>query len=397
MNADEQKLFLEHVYALHNDPVLLSIFQKYGIGCFRRSSVLRNFDRFLEKVDFSGDCCVEIGTRHGLTALVLSRRFNKVISIDNTPNELKHEILKFTGIKNVEYIDCKDNAHKAEIIKSLKFDAAYVDADHAKDTYADFELVQECGRVLFDEFWPDQPAVWRLVNSLYDSGEVQSDWNFAVWVRREMDRFIRDFAGTKDDDLIQCTSQGVAYQRDMSKRIKYDEPYYENYRSLEGSEIANKLNEGRVALVNKYVGSDPVLDIGVGSCEFIRSRNGNTCGYDINPRAIKTLKYNGLWSDDFSAFRAFTFWDVIEHVCNPDDYFKKIKSGSHLFTSLPIFDDLKDVRKSKHFKPGEHLYYWTERGFIDWMKLYGFVLLETSDFETRAGREGITSFAFRRN
>ena len=178
---DEEKLFYERFYALHRDPLLLSVFSHFGIGVFRRSSVLENFEIILGKTNFSGKRCVEIGTCNGLTALVLSRHFDEVVSIDIVPNDLKHEIAKFCGIQNVRFLDCKDNADKAAIINGMSFDAAYVDGDHIRDTESDFGLVRRCGRVLFHEYWPAQPVVWNLVSELKASGTVITSGKFALW------------------------------------------------------------------------------------------------------------------------------------------------------------------------------------------------------------------------
>lgn len=41
--------------------------------------------------------------------------------------------------------------------------------------------------------------------------------------------------------------------------------------------------------------------------------------------------------------------------------------------------------------------YWTAQGFIDWMALYGYRLIEQSAHETDAGRESIGAFAFCRD
>lgn len=211
-----------------------------------------------------------------------------------------------------------------------------------------------------------------------------------------MDSIIETFRGRPDGDLMLCEHQGVAYQRDMSQQVHYNGAYFDKYVGYEGTPLAHAINAGRVALVNKYVGADSgVLDVGVGSGEFIKSRP-NTFGFDINPKAVDWLKASMRWADCFGAFEAFTFWDVLEHVETPDDYFGRIHDGAYLFTSLPIFEDLKRVRESKHYRPGEHLYYFTEAGFASWMARHGFRLLETDDFETRAGREAILSFAFRR-
>ncbi len=86
----------------------------------------------------------------------------------------------------------------------------------------------------------------------------------------------------------------------------------------------------------------------------------------------------------------------VEHVAAPQEYFERIAPGAAVFVSLPIFATLDAIRGSKHYRPGEHLYYFTHAGFVAWMALYGFRLLEASDHETQAGRDGIMAYAFRR-
>lgn len=213
-----------------------------------------------------------------------------------------------------------------------------------------------------------------------------------------MDELIKRFETVADRDLKQCAARGVAYQADMSRPVQYDDAYFQNYVNLEGQEIARRLNAGRVDLVNRHAGADGLtLDVGIGSGEFIKSRGANTFGRDVNPRAVEWLKQENLFSEDMGAFKAFTFWDVLEHIDVPNNYFKRMPEGSLLFTSLPTFDDLNRVRKSRHYKPNEHFYYWTQQGFIAWMALYRFRCLEISRFETEAGRDDITSFAFIRD
>lgn len=178
---DEEKLFYERFYALHRDPVLLSVCKEFGIGVFRRSSVLEGFDEFLREQKFSGDRCMEIGTCNGLTALVLSRYFKEVVTIDVAPNNTKRAVAKFAGADNIKFVDVKNNAEKAKAIQALKFDAAYSDGDHARDAISDFELVKHSGRVLFHEFWEAQPAVVNLVHSLR-SGRITTKGKLALWI-----------------------------------------------------------------------------------------------------------------------------------------------------------------------------------------------------------------------
>lgn len=151
-----------------DDPMMQRIFKLFGPSVFRRSSANVEFPDFVRRVA-SGRVCMEIGTLNGLTAFVMSQLFDQVIvvSIDAEHSRgKKYEIAEAIGCTNVRFIDCKTNEEKAEVVNGLQFDFAYVDGDHHNDTESDFALVRRCGRVLFHEYWPKQPSVWELVNSL---------------------------------------------------------------------------------------------------------------------------------------------------------------------------------------------------------------------------------------
>lgn len=165
-------------------PDLRKVFEEFGMEAFRRSSCLDGFDAFVRRSGFSGRCCLEIGTCKGLTAIALSRHFDRVISLDIERDAHKREYARACGRDNIRFFDVQDNEDKARLIAGLEFDAAYCDGDHAYDAQSDFGLVEQCGRVLFHEYWPLQPSVWELVNRLRASGEVQTHSNFALWTRR---------------------------------------------------------------------------------------------------------------------------------------------------------------------------------------------------------------------
>lgn len=200
----------------------------------------------------------------------------------------------------------------------------------------------------------------------------------------------------EDRDLVLCDSHGIAYQKDLIVTAQYDESYFDKCAGYEDGEIARHLNRGRIALVARHAGQhSAVCDIGVGSCDFVKHRE-NTFGVDVNPAARRWLQEHGLWAYSFTQFAAYTFWDVIEHVPEPQLYLDNIAVGACAFFSIPAFDALNKIRDSRHYRPGEHLYYWTVPGFKRWMERYGFHLLEMSTFESDAGRDSIVSFAFRR-
>lgn len=176
---DDEKLFYERFWALLRDRQLMQVFEIYGPAAFRRSSVLEGFEAFIAQHDFRGKTCVEIGTLKGLTAIVLARYFERVVTIDIVDDPQKREFARVLGVHNVEFHTVRDNAEKALRIDSLDFDAAYVDGDHAHDTDSDFALVRRGGRVLFHEHWPAQPAVMKLAASL--QGRVKTQGKWALW------------------------------------------------------------------------------------------------------------------------------------------------------------------------------------------------------------------------
>src|SRR6185295_18228706 len=126
-------------------------------------------------------------------------------------------------------------------------------------------------------------------------------------------------------------------------------------------------------------------------------RVGRTRSVSTSIRRLSNGFMPGIAGHKFYLFQGFTFWDVLEHIEEPERYFERMPDSAFAFLSVPIFGDLTAIRASKHYRPGEHLYYFTEEGLARWMAMHGFRLLERDDFETRAGRDNILSFAFRRD
>lgn len=175
---NQEKRFKQEFWALMRDHQLVEVFKAYGPEAFRRSSVLEGFEDFLKIANVRGHTCLEIGTLKGLTAIVLSRYFKKVITIDILHDPMKKDIAKMLGVTNVQFLDVANNEEKASIIKRLTFDCCYSDGDHAHDTHTDFALVRHCGRVIFHEHWDAQPVVTKLCDELTN---VYIKDKFALW------------------------------------------------------------------------------------------------------------------------------------------------------------------------------------------------------------------------
>lgn len=217
-----------------------------------------------------------------------------------------------------------------------------------------------------------------------------------------MDRLIANFDAVEDGDLSLCESEGVAFQSEMqAARVPYDDSYFDKYASYEDTPVADALNRGRCALLARHAADGAsVLDIGAGCGTFVRSAAAwgfESRGFDVIPKTVDYLKSIKAYASNPALFEVVTFWDSLEHIDNPGELLDAVQLGAVVLVAIPIFEDLRKVRESKHYRPGEHLYYFTEAGFIRWMGLRGFRLLEISDHETAAGRESIGAFAFYRD
>jgi SAM-dependent methyltransferase len=163
-------------------PYMKEIMRAFGKAAFGRCSACAEFEDFViglaRKLPGGdhrlGKIALEIGSFYGITAALLSQYFEEVIGVTRDRGEdigMRDRIIAHLGIKNLRFVNAESNEHKARVINALKFDFCYQDGDHTNDTETDFALVRRCGRVLFHEYWPLQPAVWNLVNSL-PQGEV---------------------------------------------------------------------------------------------------------------------------------------------------------------------------------------------------------------------------------
>ena len=176
---------------------------------------------------------------------------------------------------------------------------------------------------------------------------------------------------------------------------QYDKKYWDRYHSYRSNAIADSLMKARADLVGSIYGNAPLVDIGIGSGHFMEKRGAQTFGYDVNPMAIKWLLERNLWWDPYAVDpEAISCWDSLEHISRPEALVRCVKSM--IFISIPIFADPEHVMRSKHYRPDEHFWYFTRDGLINWMRRYGFSLVEENRMETNLGREDIGTFVFKR-
>jgi hypothetical protein len=174
----------------------------------------------------------------------------------------------------------------------------------------------------------------------------------------------------------------------------YDKAYFQKYEGYAQTLTGMALNDARRHLVARHWNKTELLDVGVGSGQFVASRPG-TLGFDVNPVAIAWLQDRGSYLDPYHCpVMAACFWDSLEHIADPSALLANV--AQRVFVSLPVFHGLDHVLTSKHYRPDEHCWYFTRRGFITFMAAHGWSLLEENNMEMIVGREDIHSFAFRR-
>jgi hypothetical protein len=174
--------------------------------------------------------------------------------------------------------------------------------------------------------------------------------------------------------------------------IDYSGPYFEKYQALDDTPMGEALTRARVEMVARHCQSG-VVDIGIGGGRFVTE--ADCWGYDVNAEAVAWLKARNRYFDIYAnATEAICCWDSLEHIPDPEKLLAQV--GEWVFVSMPIYLSQWDCLSSKHYKPGEHLWYWTQSGLIAWFARLGFGCVEVNEKESELGREGITSFAFRR-
>lgn len=191
---------------------------------------------------------------------------------------------------------------------------------------------------------------------------------------------------------------GIGYIPSGS-REQYDEAYFQDYQSRGKSPIAEELNEARLGQVLRHYTQEGLIDVGVGAGDFLnaaRKAGFHWKGFDVNPSGVELLKKENRFLDPYEGLvEAITAWDVLEHI---EEMELLLQHATHLvFTSMPIYRDLDHCLVSKHLKPGEHVWYFTEKGLEYVMTYHGFKLVEKDDVESRLGREDVLSLTFKRD
>lgn len=168
----------------------------------------------------------------------------------------------------------------------------------------------------------------------------------------------------------------------------YDLDYYENMLRIY-SESAGYICGVRWEFISELA-PKVVLDYGCGVGWFraYRPEGVEVYTYDIGP-----APQTGL---ELRMYDVTCFWDVLEHITDFSVIEPVLALSRHVAVTVPIFeDDPAALSNWKHFKPGEHLHYFTPETLGALMARYGFVEKKRGQPECPP-REDVWSFMFKK-
>jgi len=201
------------------------------------------------------------------------------------------------------------------------------------------------------------------------------------------------------------TKNGIAYQKVRSRSVTYGKQYWKKLKAYDSKPKRKKaVTLSRIEIVQYYCSDGNIFDYGCGTCHFIKElskvkKEGIVDGYDVN--RLSTLKLVEMdclgHPEDLEHYQGITFWDVLEHLPEPAEVLKRVSENAYVFLSIPIFPNLEDIKKSKHYRPNEHYWYFTHEGIKNFMKQFGLSHVQTNNSEIMAGREDIYTFVFKKD
>jgi len=170
--------------------------------------------------------------------------------------------------------------------------------------------------------------------------------------------------------------------------VEYDLEYYERTLLLNSS-TAEKISNIRWDWV-KCADAKTALDYGSGVGWFRAFRPPGT---EVDTCDIGVAPQTGITRDEYDLI---TLWDVLEHVLELGVIKVLLQQVKWAAVTVPVLPDGKYLHKWKHYKPGEHIRYYTEESLVYFFNNSGFELVK-SGYPECPPREDIFSALFRKN
>lgn len=163
---------------------------------------------------------------------------------------------------------------------------------------------------------------------------------------------------------------GYEYDRGFIRQVSHQDFVYDkDYKARQSTnEVMSYFRLGWLAA---HVPYDEwrcmkLVDIGCGSGEFLFHAGHKfavAAGYDLcGPSITKKELMETEWD-------IVVLSDVLEHFHNIDELFDmKWRYALISFPETPVFKTFEEMKKWRHFKPDEHLWYLTSEGLRLWLE-----------------------------
>lgn len=197
--------------------------------------------------------------------------------------------------------------------------------------------------------------------------------------------------------IVQCQNCGLVYVNPRiptSSEELYAPEYFDYYILTE--RVDKMTYHRRLGLVERFVEKDSILDVGSstgGFLEVAKERGWNPHGLDIVDHYRRQIREKlgidiqiGEFMDvplQENSFTAINMGDSIEHMEHPKQALSRVYSilrkGGVLFIRTPDVESLSARffrRKWIHYKPKEHLYYFSRTTLRQMLEQIGFRILQ---------------------
>lgn len=181
------------------------------------------------------------------------------------------------------------------------------------------------------------------------------------------------------DELYSCARCGHLCQLPPAIRVVYNGNYVAQYRKLEARESMSHL---RLGLLKSFCEAGTLLDVGYGGGDFVRlalKAGYDAYGVDVHGVDCGVRERSML---EHVRWDVVTFFDSLEHFADLDLVRQLIERALFVMVSMPKvpkFRTAEELRSWRHYKPGEHLHYFSYQSLdrLLWPKQ----LLSRSDAE----------------
>lgn len=201
-----------------------------------------------------------------------------------------------------------------------------------------------------------------------DQATIESDRYGSILVCPICDEQCRH---STSDNLTRCDACQHIFQTDLNVTVAYDAEYAHQYDHRPVKEMSGL----RWDFIQSHLGlsaGSRVLDIGYGNAAFLKY--AQAAGMEIYGIDVHQEDF-GVPVIDFDSklnFDLICFFDSLEHF--PDfDSVTKLRSNN-VIVSIPNTPRrlLSSPTSWRHYKPGEHLHYFSQRSLDLFMANWGF-------------------------